>query len=59
MKTVLVIIGRLLVGYAVGTITGVAPVFGAEIAKVSASGIETPCLRGMFGQMLTYMTLDA
>lgn len=26
--------GRLLVGYAVGTITGVAPVFGAEIAKV-------------------------
>jgi hypothetical protein len=30
-----VIIGRLLVGYAVGTITGVAPVFGAEIAKVS------------------------
>ncbi|KAJ0344237.1 hypothetical protein KNSL1_009569 [Colletotrichum chrysophilum] len=27
--------GRLLVGYAVGTITGVAPVFGAEIAKVS------------------------
>lgn len=28
-----VIIGRLLVGYAVGTITGVAPVFGAEIAK--------------------------
>ena len=32
---ILVIIGRLLVGYAVGTITGVAPVFGAEIAKVS------------------------
>jgi hypothetical protein len=29
-----VIVGRLLVGYAVGTITGVAPVFGAEIAKV-------------------------
>ncbi|KAF6821083.1 sugar transporter [Colletotrichum sojae] len=28
-----VIMGRLLVGYAVGTITGVAPVFGAEIAK--------------------------
>ncbi len=26
--------GRLLVGYAVGTITGIAPVFGAEIAKV-------------------------
>jgi len=30
----MLIIGRLLVGYAVGTITGVAPVFGAEIAKV-------------------------
>lgn len=29
-----VIIGRLLIGFAVGTITGVAPVFGAEIAKV-------------------------
>ena len=29
-----VIMGRLLVGFAVGTITGVAPVFGAEIAKV-------------------------
>ncbi|KAH6649340.1 general substrate transporter [Chaetomium tenue] len=29
------IIGRLLIGYAVGTITGVAPVFGAEIAKTS------------------------
>jgi hypothetical protein len=29
-----VIIGRLLIGYAVGTITGVAPVYGAEIAKV-------------------------
>ncbi|KAK4653971.1 hypothetical protein QC762_510240 [Podospora pseudocomata] len=29
----MLIIGRLLVGYAVGTITGVAPVFGAEIAK--------------------------
>lgn len=29
----LVIVGRLLVGYAVGTITGVSPVFGAEIAK--------------------------
>ncbi|KAK4187549.1 putative metabolite transport protein YwtG [Podospora australis] len=31
----MLIIGRLLVGYAVGTITGVAPVFGAEIAKTS------------------------
>lgn len=30
----IVIVGRLLVGFAVGTITGVAPVFGAEIAKV-------------------------
>ncbi|EGZ70248.1 MFS general substrate transporter [Neurospora tetrasperma FGSC 2509] len=29
----MLIIGRILVGYAVGTITGVAPVFGAEIAK--------------------------
>ncbi|KAF4485292.1 High-affinity glucose transporter [Colletotrichum fructicola] len=29
----MLIMGRLLVGYAVGTITGVAPVFGAEIAK--------------------------
>ncbi|KAK0673560.1 putative high-affinity glucose transporter [Cercophora samala] len=29
----MLIIGRLLVGYAVGTITGVAPVYGAEIAK--------------------------
>lgn len=29
----MLIVGRLLVGYAVGTITGVAPVFGAEIAK--------------------------
>jgi MFS family permease len=28
-----VILGRILVGFAVGTITGVAPVFGAEIAK--------------------------
>jgi hypothetical protein len=33
-QLVTVIIGRLLIGYAVGTITGVAPVFGAEIAKV-------------------------
>ncbi|EAQ91909.1 hypothetical protein CHGG_00144 [Chaetomium globosum CBS 148.51] len=31
----MLIIGRLLIGYAVGTITGVAPVFGAEIAKTS------------------------
>jgi hypothetical protein len=30
-----VIIGRMLVGFAVGTITGVSPVFGAEIAKVN------------------------
>ncbi|KAI2608721.1 general substrate transporter, partial [Hypoxylon fragiforme] len=29
----MLIMGRLLIGYAVGTITGVAPVFGAEIAK--------------------------
>ncbi|CCF44518.1 hypothetical protein CH063_13888, partial [Colletotrichum higginsianum] len=29
----MLIVGRLLVGFAVGTITGVAPVFGAEIAK--------------------------
>ncbi|KAL2115215.1 hypothetical protein VTJ04DRAFT_10878 [Mycothermus thermophilus] len=29
----MLIIGRLLIGYAVGTITGVAPVYGAEIAK--------------------------
>lgn len=39
-----VILGRLLIGYAVGTITGVAPVFGAEIAKVgfiaSSAGIK-------------------
>lgn len=34
---VMLIIGRMLVGYAVGTITGVAPVFGAEIAKVRTS----------------------
>lgn len=32
-----VIIGRLLIGYAVGTITGVAPVYGAEIAKVNSN----------------------
>lgn len=32
-----VIIGRMLVGFAVGTITGVSPVFGAEIAKVCSS----------------------
>jgi MFS family permease len=32
-----VIIGRMLVGFAVGTITGVSPVFGAEIAKVRSS----------------------
>ncbi|KAK4448896.1 ascus developmental protein [Podospora aff. communis PSN243] len=31
----MLIVGRLLVGYAVGTITGVAPVFGAEIAKTN------------------------
>ncbi|KXX79675.1 High-affinity glucose transporter [Madurella mycetomatis] len=31
----MLILGRLLVGYAVGTITGVAPVFGAEIAKTN------------------------
>lgn len=35
--TVVVIIGRMLVGFAVGTITGVSPVFGAEIAKVRRS----------------------
>ncbi|KAH7193900.1 general substrate transporter [Fusarium flagelliforme] len=29
----MLIIGRMLVGFAVGTITGVSPVFGAEIAK--------------------------
>ncbi|KAL1837791.1 hypothetical protein VTJ49DRAFT_3401 [Mycothermus thermophilus] len=29
----MLVIGRLLIGYAVGTITGVAPVYGAEIAK--------------------------
>ncbi|KAI1764649.1 sugar transporter-domain-containing protein [Hypoxylon sp. FL1150] len=29
----MLIMGRLLVGFAVGTITGIAPVFGAEIAK--------------------------
>lgn len=33
VHVVMLIMGRLLVGYAVGTITGVAPVFGAEIAK--------------------------
>jgi hypothetical protein len=32
-----VIVGRMLVGFAVGTITGVSPVFGAEIAKVCSS----------------------
>ncbi|KAK3312540.1 general substrate transporter [Apodospora peruviana] len=31
----MLIVGRLLVGYAVGTITGVAPVFGSEVAKTS------------------------
>ncbi|KAH7122098.1 general substrate transporter [Dactylonectria estremocensis] len=31
----MLIVGRLLVGFAVGTITGVAPVFGAEIAKTN------------------------
>ncbi|KAK4140756.1 general substrate transporter [Dichotomopilus funicola] len=31
----MLIIGRLLIGYAVGTITGVGPVFGAEIAKTN------------------------
>ncbi|KAL2144194.1 hypothetical protein VTI28DRAFT_9485 [Corynascus sepedonium] len=31
----MLIIGRLLIGYAVGTVTGVAPVFGAEIAKTN------------------------
>ncbi|RTE78994.1 hypothetical protein BHE90_006499 [Fusarium euwallaceae] len=31
----MLIIGRLLIGFAVGTITGVAPVFGAEIAKTN------------------------
>lgn len=30
----MLVLGRLLVGYAVGTITGVAPVYAAEIAKV-------------------------
>ncbi|KEZ46555.1 hypothetical protein SAPIO_CDS0350 [Scedosporium apiospermum] len=34
----MLIIGRLLIGYAVGTITGVAPVFGAEIAKTEERG---------------------
>ncbi|KAL2021611.1 hypothetical protein VTK56DRAFT_6964 [Thermocarpiscus australiensis] len=29
----MLILGRLFIGYAVGTITGVAPVYGAEIAK--------------------------
>lgn len=29
----MLIIGRLCVGFAVGTMTGIAPVFGAEIAK--------------------------
>ena len=38
-----VIMGRLLVGYAVGSITGVAPVFGAEIAKVSLRAAEGRC----------------
>lgn len=33
--------GRLLVGFAVGTITGVAPVFGAEIAKVGCITLRT------------------
>ncbi|KAL6359042.1 hypothetical protein LRP88_09241 [Fusarium phalaenopsidis] len=31
----MLIMGRLLIGFAVGTITGVAPVFGAEIAKTN------------------------
>ncbi|KAH7310762.1 general substrate transporter [Stachybotrys elegans] len=31
----MLIMGRLLVGFSVGTITGVAPVYGAEIAKTS------------------------
>ena len=30
----MLVLGRLLVGFAVGTITGVAPVYAAEIAKV-------------------------
>ncbi|CAI4212812.1 unnamed protein product [Parascedosporium putredinis] len=34
----MLIIGRLLVGFAVGTITGVAPVFGAEIARTEERG---------------------
>ncbi|KAK4233548.1 general substrate transporter [Achaetomium macrosporum] len=31
----MLILGRLFIGFAVGTITGVAPVFGAEIAKTN------------------------
>lgn len=38
--------GRLLVGFAVGTITGVAPVFGAEIAKVRIFLAETSSQTG-------------
>lgn len=41
-----VIVGRLLVGFAVGTITGVAPVFGAEIAKVRMTFDKLSCSRG-------------
>ncbi|KAH8895411.1 general substrate transporter [Thozetella sp. PMI_491] len=34
----MLLIGRIMVGFAVGTITGVAPVFGAEIAKTHERG---------------------
>ncbi|KAA8628693.1 hypothetical protein SMACR_04119 [Sordaria macrospora] len=47
----MLIIGRMLVGYAVGTITGVAPVFGAEIAKVST--VFYVCAWGFFVALWT------
>ena len=34
----MLIVGRLLVGYAVGTMTGVSPVFSSEIAKTHERG---------------------
>lgn len=39
----MLIMGRLCVGFAVGTMTGVAPVFGAEIAKTHERARITAC----------------
>lgn len=40
----MLIMGRLCVGFAVGTMTGVAPVFGAEIAKTHERARITACV---------------